>query len=486
MCLSTSGDGHPFLLVDDEPAALRSYETHLSGEGITNVLTCGSADAALRLLEERSISVLLLDLRLPGRLGSSIEEQPSLSGRELLCQVAGRWPHIPVVVITGVDEVETAVGCMKDGALEYLVKPVDPNRLLTSLKKARELFELRRENSLLREGLISRDLRHPEAFADMVTADAGMQSLFRYAEAIAETRRPVLISGETGVGKELMARAIHSLSGRSGELVAVNPAGLDDSLFADTLFGHARGAFTGAERNRKGLVEQARDGTLFLDEIGDLSPASQVKLLRLVQEEEYFPLGADVPVKSSARLIVATNRDLRKLTGEETFRSDLYYRLLLHQIDIPPLRERRRDIPLLVNYFLSQSARELGRPAPPLPPGLLDLLENYDFPGNIRELRSLVFDALSRAQDGPLSADSFRKILGLSAHPPVSHRDNRSLAELYASVKELPTLREAEDLLIAAALERAGENQTLAAAMLGISRQTLHRRTRSPRNGKDG
>jgi len=475
MRLSTSGDGYPFLLIDDEPAALKSYETQLLGEGITDVLTCGSADAALRLLEERSVSTVLLDLRLPG-----------LSGRELLRQVAGRWPHIPVVVITGVDEVETAVGCMKDGALEYLVKPVDPNRLLTSLKKARELFELRRENRLLREGLMSRELRCPEAFADMVTADAGMHSLFRYAEAIAETSRPVLISGETGVGKELMARAIHRLSGRSGELVAVNPAGLDDSLFADTLFGHARGAFTGAERNRKGLVEQARGGTLFLDEIGDLSPASQVKLLRLVQEEEYFPLGADVPVKSSARLIVATNRDLRKLMAEEAFRSDLYYRLLLHQIEIPPLRKRRRDIPLLINHFLSQSARELNRPVPPLPPGLLNLLEGYDFPGNVRELCSLVFDALSREQGGRLSADSFRKILGLSALPVVSGRDNNSLSELYAPLKELPTLREAEDLLITAALERAGGNQTLAAAMLGISRQTLHRRTRSLRNGKDG
>jgi DNA-binding NtrC family response regulator len=466
-------DGHPVLLVDDEVRALRSYETHLIGEGITDVLSCTSGDAALRRLESRSVSAVLLDLRLPG-----------MSGQELLRQVSGRWPYIPVVVITGVDDVETAVACMKDGAFEYLVKPVEPGRLLSALKRAREFFELRRENRLLREGLMGRGLRRPEAFTDIVTGDTGMQALFRYAEAIAETRRPVLICGETGVGKELMARAIHRLSGREGELVAVNLAGLDDGLFADTLFGHARGAFTGADRAREGLVERARGGTLFLDEIGDLSPASQIKLLRLVQEEEYYPLGADVPVKSSARLIVATNRDLKKLLTREAFRSDLYYRLLLHTIEVPPLRERRHDIPLLVRYFLAEGARELGRSEPALPPELEPLLASYDFPGNIRELRSLLLDALSQAEDGRLPLDGFRRI-GKSTPAAPGRRDGAGLTGLYESLERLPTLEDSEAMLIAAALKRAGGNRSLAAAMLGISRQTLHRRTRTPRAARD-
>lgn len=464
--MSTNSARHPLLLVDDEVRALHGYETQLIGEGITDILSCRGGAEALRLLERWSVSALLLDLRLPG-----------MPGQELLRKVAGRWPHIPVVVITGVDDVETAVGCMKDGAFEYLVKPVDPARLLASLKNARECFELRRENLLLRDSLMGRDLRHPEAFAGIVTGDAGMQALFRYAEAIAETSKPVLICGETGVGKELVARSLHRLSGREGELVAVNLAGLDDSLFADTLFGHARGAYTGAEGVREGLVEKARGGTLFLDEIGDLSLSSQVKLLRLVQEEEYFPLGSDVPAKSSARLIVATNRDLKKLLAKEAFRSDLYYRLLLHHLEIPPLRERRQDIPLLVEHFLEEGARELGRPKPAVPPGLFNLLAGYDFPGNIRELCSLVLDALSCAEGGLLPLDSFQKTLKKSPQPVAPRRDTKSLSALYASLDHLPTLKDSESMLIAAALERAMGNQTLAAGMLGISRQTLHRRT---------
>jgi DNA-binding NtrC family response regulator len=473
MSTSTHNARHPVLLVDDEVQALRSYETQLIGEGITDILSCTSSDEALRLLEVKSVSALLLDLRLPG-----------MPGQELLRKVAGRWPHIPVVVITGVDDVETAVGCMKDGAFEYLVKPVDPARLLTSMKNARECFELRRENLLLRNSLMGRGLRHPEVFADIVTGDAGMQALFRYAEAIAETSKPVLICGETGVGKELVARSIHRLSGREGELVAVNLAGLDDSLFADTLFGHARGAFTGAEGVRKGLVEKARGGTLFLDEIGDLSVSSQVKLLRLVQEEEYFPLGSDTPARSSARLIVATNRDLKKLLAEEAFRSDLYYRLLLHHLEIPPLRKRRQDIPLLVKHFLEEGSREMGKPVPAVPPGLFNLLGAYEFPGNIRELRSLVLDALSCAEGGRLPLESFQKTVKRSPQPAASRQDPSSLSALYASLDHLPTLQDSESLLIDAALERSGGNQTLAAGLLGISRQTLHRRTRAPRGGR--
>jgi DNA-binding NtrC family response regulator len=307
-----------------------------------------------------------------------------------------------------------------------------------------------------------------------------MRSVFKYIESVAATSQPVLITGETGVGKELIAQAIHRLSGRQGEMVAVNAAGLDDTTFSDTLFGHKRGAFTGAERAREGLIEKATDGTLFLDEIGDLHQQSQVKLLRLLQEREYYPLGSDVPKATNARILVATNRDLLALQESGTFRADLYYRLLLHRINVPPLRERRDDIPLLVEYILQNAAEELGKPKPTPPPELFTLLSVYDFPGNIRELKALIFDAVSRHESGKLSLESFHKHI----RPEVSAELSRpadviqELDSLYASLQRLPSLKEAEESLIQEAMSRTDGNQTLAAMMLGITRQTLHRRLR--------
>jgi len=300
------------------------------------------------------------------------------------------------------------------------------------------------------------------------------------------TSQPVLITGKTGVGKELIARAIHSLSGRKGSLVAVNVAGLDDTTFSDTLFGHKRGAFTGADRVRDGLIEKAADGTLFLDEIGDLHPTSQVKLLRLLQEREYYPLGADVPRPTNARIIVATNRDLPALQASGTFRADLYYRLLLHRINVPPLRERQDDIPLLVEFFLQSAADELGKARPTPPPELFTLLCVYDFPGNIRELKAMIFDAVSRHESGKLSLSSFQEIL---QHPPSAEAADSVAAPsttdtLYASLDRLPTLKESEKLLIQEALKRTEGNRTLSATLLGITRQTLHRRLQA-KNYKD-
>ncbi len=238
-----------------------------------------------------------------------------------------------------------------------------------------------------------------------------MRSTFKYIESIAVTSQPVLITGKTGVGKELIARTIHRLSGRKGTLAAVNVTGLDDTTFSDTLFDHKRGAFTGADRVRAGLIEKAANGTLFLDETGDLHPTSQVKLLRLLQEREYYPLGADVPRPSNARIVVATNRDLLALQASGTFRADLYYRLLLHRINVPPLRERRDDIPLLVEFFLQRAADELGKTKPTPPPELFILLALYDFPGNIRELQTMIFDAVSRHESWKLSLTGFKEII---------------------------------------------------------------------------
>ncbi|RLB34210.1 MAG: sigma-54-dependent Fis family transcriptional regulator, partial [Deltaproteobacteria bacterium] len=315
---------HPILIVDDEEEILRSFSIALRTGGITNILTCQDSRDVPYLLMEKDPAVILLDLGMP-----------HMSGQELLQQIVEDFPHVPVIVITGNTEVEVAVECMKARAFDYMVKPVEKSRLISGVKRAIELNDLRKQVQILRETFAQRDLENPDAFSEIVTRNQVMLSLFRYAECIAPSPEPVLITGETGVGKELMARAIHKLSGRLGQLVAVNVAGVDDNVFSDTLFGHVKGAYTGAEAMRKGMVEQASGGTLLLDEIGDLSVASQVKLLRLLQENEYFPLGSDVAKISDARVIVTTNKDLGKLRESGDFRKDLYYRLSIHQIHIP-------------------------------------------------------------------------------------------------------------------------------------------------------
>src|SRR5208337_1306452 len=253
--------------------------------------------------------------------------------------------------------------------------------------------------------------RNP-AFSGSATGEPRMRQLMGYAEAIAKSAHPVLVTGETGVGKELFSRAVHELSGRKGVLVAINAAGLDDALFADLLFGHRKGAYTGADSDLEGLIDKARDGTLFLDEIGDLSPASQLKLLRVIETGEYFPLGSDLMRRGRARFIVATNRDLDAVVGTSHFRRDLYYRLRAHRIRIPPLRERLGDLPLLVERFIASAAAELGKKPPTAPPELYPLLRSYDFPGNVRELQSMVFEAVNAERSGSLPLSVFREAIG--------------------------------------------------------------------------
>jgi DNA-binding NtrC family response regulator len=303
-----------------------------------------------------------------------------------------------------------------------------------------------------------------------------MRAVFAYVEAVAKSPQPLLITGESGVGKELIARAAHSLSGCRGKLVTVNVAGLDDTVFADTLFGHLRGAYTGAEQPRRGMVEEAADGTLFLDEIGDLSIPSQVKLLRLLQEGEYFPLGSDLPKRLKARIIVATHQDLAGREAAGTFRRDLYYRLHTHQVHLPPLRERRSDIPLLLEHFLAEAARTLGKPQPVPPKGLLPLLAGYSFPGNVRELKAMIYDAVSQQRERTLSLELFARVAersrpesGANAAPPQRHNP-------FAGFEELPTFGDAAAFLVLEAMERAGGNQTTAARLLGISQPALSKR----------
>jgi DNA-binding NtrC family response regulator len=461
----------PVLVVDDEAQALTSLEFALRSGGIDNILTCQDSRQILSLLANREIEVMLLDLWMP-----------HLSGEELLTSASAELPELPIIIITGVDEVETAVRCMRSGAFDYLVKPVDKERLLTSVSRAIELRDLRRENLRLRKSLLSSGLEHPEAFSSIVAGNEAMRSIFQYVEAIARTSQPVLITGETGVGKDLIARALHTLSGRDGEFVAVDVASLDDNVLADTLFGHRKGAFTGADETRRGLVDQAAGGTLFLDEIGDLSNASQVKLLRLLQEREYRPLGSDMPKRSDARILVATNQDVVLSLPSGKFRKDLYYRLSTHHVHLPPLRERLDDLPLLVDHFLEEASLALQRKKPTPPPELFALLGAYSFPGNIRELRSMVFDAVSSHRSRMLSMDQFKKAIDQVDPRPGARATRAPERPIPAAPSDMPTLRNAEQALIAEALERAKGSQGVAARLLGISRQALNRRLRRGRD----
>ena len=455
----------PILLVDDEEEILFTTGITLRSSGFSKVLTESDSRRVMDILAREEVALIILDLYMP-----------HLPGYELLREIAAHHPQIPVIVVTAANEVAMAVECMKAGAFDYFVKPVEEARLLASARRALELRGLRIELDSLRDHLLTDRLEREEIFAPIVTRSPRMRAVFHYLEAVARSPQSVLVGGETGVGKELVARAIHELSGRKGNFVAVNIAGLDDIVLSDTLFGHRRGAFTGADRDRDGLLCQAGGGTLFLDEIGDMSTATQVKLLRLLQEGEYYPLGADRPRPCDARIIAATNRDLPRMIEQGTFRRDLYYRLCTHAVTIPPLRERKEDLPPLVDHFLAEAAASLGKRKPTPPDALYTYLATYDFPGNIRELRAMVFDAVARHSSRMLSLDSFLKTMGAGNASPPAPGALPGMAAGTALDERMPTLREAEERLIEQALERAGGNQGAAATYLGISRQALNKR----------
>ena len=448
------------LIVDDEVSVLNSLRLSLKSNGINNILCVQDSRDVLDTLSKHRTGIVLLDLTMP-----------YISGQELLSRIREDFPEIATIVITGTNEVSTAVECIKLGALDYFVKAVETGRLIASVNRVIEIQELKKENSSLKNRIFSNKLKYPDAFVDIITRNIKMKAVFLYIESIAETNHPVLINGKTGVGKEHIARVIHYLSRRRGEYVPVNISGFDDNIFSDTLFGHRKGAYTGAENSRSGLVEIANSGTLFLDEIGDLSHSSQVRLLRLLDTNEYFPLGSDIAKIADARIVAATNKDLVEELENGRFRKDLYYRLTTHKVQIPALSERMDDLPILIEYFIETSARELGKKAPTPPPELFSLLETYHFPGNIRELKSMIFDAVSRHKSGKLSLNVFKSVIGNQS----GSRAEKNFGELFSNLEQLPTLEEAREGLIGEAVKRAGGNQSVAARLLGITHQALNK-----------
>jgi DNA-binding NtrC family response regulator len=461
----------PLLLVDDEEQFLLTAEFVFNSIGMNNLAALSDSRKVMETLAQKEFSVIVLDLYMP-----------HITGLDLLPEITALYPHIPVIILTAVNELETAVQCMKNGAFDYMVKPVRNERLVSTIRRALEYREMNSEITSLKEHLLTDTVKHPEAFRKMITQNSAMRSIFQYVEAIAGTSLPVLVTGETGTGKELIAKAIHTVSGRKGAFVTLNVAGVDDTLFSDTLFGHIRGAFTGAEKDRRGLIEEASGGTLFLDEIGDLGMESQVKLLRILQEHAYYPLGADASRLTDSRIVAATNKDVKSLQDTGRFRKDLFYRLYAHHIHLPPLRERKGDIPLLIDYLLGKAAIEMERKKPSCPKELEELFSAYHFPGNIREMEGMIYDAVSRHRSGVLSLGSFREKIVPESHSreiPV-HRfqepgEDTRIENLHFP-DELPALKEMEDMLIREALRRSNGNQTIAARLLGISRTTLNSR----------
>ncbi|MFH1476439.1 MAG: sigma-54 dependent transcriptional regulator [Verrucomicrobiota bacterium] len=457
------------LVVDDEPRALEALQAALLLKGYDRVTCMADSRKVQAFLRKQTADVMLLDL-----------DMPQVSGQEILDLCAEICPQMPVIVVTASSDIATAVHCVKAGAFDYLVKPIDIERLVTSVNRALEMSDLRRENLALSRCLDTGSLANPEAFAAILTCSQAMLKVMGHAESVAPSMHPVLLLGETGVGKELLARAIHGAGKKSGRFVAVNAAGMDDHVFADTLFGHERGAFTGADHARAGLIEEASEGTLLLDEIGDLSMTSQIKLLRLLQDGEYFPLGADRPRHAAARFVFATNSNLERLLADGRFRKDLYYRLRIHEIRVPALRDHPEDIPLLTAHFIGEACRELQKPVIKAKPELLALLNGYDFPGNVRELKGLLTDAVGRSRSSQaLIAFVRERIVPKAKTVDASISLNTpSAGENIVFPDPMPTLAEIDQAAFAEALRRAEGNQAKTARLLGISQPAVSKRLR--------
>jgi DNA-binding NtrC family response regulator len=467
----------PILLVDDDEAILRSSAQVFEEAVQYPCISATTAEACLDIVARQDVSLVMLDLGLP-----------DLPGEEVLASLRRDHPEVPVIIVTGLADIDSAVRCMGSGAYDYVVKGADPGRLVNSVRRALESREKDLKIASFRESLLATNLKRPECFSDLITANDHMRALFRFIEAVAASEEPILLQGETGTGKELFARAIHKASEARGPFVATNLGGLDDLLISDTLFGHVRGAYTGADESRKGLIFQASGGTLFLDEIGDLSPQSQVKLLRFLENREYFPLGTDIPRRSEARIVAATNQDLESRADQGRFRRDLLYRLSTYRIHIPPLKDRPEDLPLLCEHFLKSIAN--GGESLTLTQGALAALGRYSFPGNVRELRGLLLKAKAVCAGQAIDRSVMEGLLGASpksfqvtsAAAPAASISPAGLGTqdvapaAPSTAPELPTIQEAIEDLIDRALKRTQGHQGMAAKLLGISPQALSQR----------
>jgi DNA-binding NtrC family response regulator len=438
------------LIVEDEAKLRRLLELDLSEEG-HRVLSAPDAEQGLKLLRQETVDLVVTDLKLPG-----------MDGLEFLHAVKRTNAALPLVVMTAYGTVETAVEAMKAGASDYVLKPFSLAEMKMVIQKELDVRRLREENRTLREAL-GQKYAHP----NVVTRSTKMQEVLATVERIAPTNSTVLLGGESGVGKDLIAHVLHEKSRRaSGPFIKINSTAIPESLLESELFGYEKGAFTGATAAKPGKFELADKGTLFLDEIGDVPPATQVKLLRVLQEREFERLGGTRTLKVDVRLVAATNRDLRAALEEGTFREDLYYRLNVVPIDIPPLREHTEDIPDLVQLFIERFSRGSGKPVTAIRPEALQRLMEFHWPGNVRELENVIERACAMAKGSVLELEDIR----LEPARP------RPALESGALLPEGFTLEQWEDELIREALRRTAGNKSRAARMLGLSRNALRYR----------
>ena len=445
------------LIVDDEEIALRNLQHVMEKVGY-QVTATQSGATALALLASRRFDVVLTDLRMEG-----------VDGMDVLKQSRELQPEAEVIFITGYATAESAVQALKHGAFYYIAKPFRLDEVRKVVAEALEKVRLRRENDALR--------REVEGYRDgegIVTQDVDMQRLLEIARQIAPTDCSVLITGESGTGKELFAKYLHKHSTRAdGPYVAINCGAFSEQLLANELFGHEKGAFTGASALKKGLIEVSSGGTLFLDEVTEMAPSMQVKLLRVLQEKEVLRVGGTRPVKCDVRVLAATNRDVGEAVKEGRFREDLYFRLNVVNLNIPPLAQRKGDIPLLAQHFLLKYASRMRKPVTRISSEVMALLVDYPFPGNVRELENLIERGTAMAQGDTIEV----------AHLPEALQKRESV-DFRRIGGRLPTLEEQEQSYITQVLDEVQGNQTAAAQILGINRASLWRKLKARRNAE--
>jgi len=448
------------LVVDDEEIVCLSCQRILTEEGY-EVHTCLSGPEGLQVITEEPVDLAIVDLKMPG-----------MDGIEFLQAVKRDHPHIPVIMITGFSTVESAVEAMKSGAYDYLPKPFTPDQVTVVVKKALDNRSMMLENLYLRGQLQSK-----YRFENIIGRSPKMEEIYRLIAKVAPTNSTVLITGESGTGKELIARAIHFNSLRKDrQFIPVDCAVLSENLLESELFGHIKGSFTGAIVTKPGLFEVADGGTLFLDEIGNISLTMQSKLLRFIQEREFTPVGGTKWKKVDIRLIAATNKDLREKIKEETFREDLFYRLNIVPIHLPPLRERLEDIPLLAQHFLIKYSQEMGRNPKRISPGFIEMLQRYTWPGNIRELENVMERVVIMTDEDEIQPRHFPFSLQLAEKQEAFSfkvpKTSEELRDLKRHLRD-QAVEEAERLFVLEALARNDWNVTRSAKEVGMLRQNF-------------
>jgi DNA-binding NtrC family response regulator len=437
------------LIVDDEQIALRNLEHVMKKEGY-EVIGTQRGTNALKLLEENVFDIVLTDLKME-----------KVDGMQILRRCRELYPDIEVIMITGYATIQSAIEAMKKGAYDYVAKPFKLDEVRKVVREALEKVRLKKENAQLRE-----QIEKYQGKVKIITQDANMQRLLETSRQIATTDCNIIISGESGTGKELFAKYIHSHSRRAeGPFFAINCGAFTEELLSNELFGHEKGAFTGATAMKKGLIEMASQGTLFLDEITEMTQAMQVRLLRVIQEKEVLRLGATEPVKVDVRFIAATNRDIKDAIKGGQFREDLFFRLNVVSLHIPPLSERRDDIPLLGYYFLKKFSTIMKKNVTEISPDVMTILMNYDFPGNVRELENIVERGVALANGKTIEV----------AHLPEDLKE-LSIKTFRKKAGKIPSLEEQEEAYIKWVLRETGGNKTLAAQILGIDRVSLWRK----------